>query len=73
MEDSAFIEKLDSLRFFSNVLSSRSQVIVFDTDEKATQYSVNHSSKVEVAKPLSPIVENQKNQTEGSRPTLKVL
>ena len=71
MEDSAFIEKLDSLRFFSNVLSSRSQVIISDTDEKATQDSVNHSSEVEAAKPLTP--ENKENQIEGSRPTLKVL
>ena len=40
--------------------------MVFDTNEKATQFFVNHSSKVEPTKPLSLIVENKKNQTENT-------
>ena len=67
MENSRFTEKLGSLWSFSNVLSSRSQTMVSDTNEKATQFFVNHSSKVEPTKPLSLIVENKKNQIENTK------
>ena len=66
MEDSGFTEKLDSLWFFSNVLSLRSQSMASATDEKATQISLHHSPKSEATKPLSIIAQNQKNQTENA-------
>ena len=47
--------------------------MVFDTNEKATQFFVNHSSKVEPTKPLSLIVENKKNQTENTEVLDQVL
>ena len=53
-----------SLRFYR--MGHRFVYDLFDTDEQATQFSPNHSSKAEATKPLSPIAENQKNNTENA-------
>ena len=62
MVDSEFIERLDSLWFFSSVLSLRSQSMDSDTDDKSSPN--HHSPKPEPNKSLSPIAQNQTENPE---------
>lgn len=66
MEDSGFTERLESLWFFSNVLSLTNQSMATDTVEKFPESSLNHSPKPESTKAFTTVPRNQKIETDNA-------
>ncbi|GMY37491.1 WD repeat-containing protein 53 [Fagus crenata] len=62
MDVSRVIESLDSLWFFTNIISSRNNSLESTSSDGITpQKHVNESSKEELSEPISPILQKQLN------------